>query len=44
MDIRKNFFSVRVLTYWNRLLREIMESLPLEVLKTQIDVVIRDRA
>lgn len=30
MDTRKNFFSERMLRYWNRMLSEVVESLSLE--------------
>mgnify|MGYP001857252316 CR=1 FL=1 len=33
LDIRKNLISERVLRYWHRLPREMMESPPLEALK-----------
>ena len=40
--IRKNFFSERVVKPWDRLSREVEQSLALEVLKEGEDVVLRD--
>ena len=42
LDIRGNFFSERVAMIYNRLLREVMESLSLELLKNCEDVSLRD--
>jgi len=38
LDIRWNFFTRRVVTYWNRLTKEVVDAPSLEAFKARLDV------
>ena len=42
MDIRKNFFTERVVRRWNRLPRAVVESPSLEGFKKHVNVALQD--
>ena len=43
MDIRKKFYTIRVVRHWNRLSREVVDALSLETFKVRLDRALSNR-
>ena len=42
LDIRKKFFTVRVVRHWNRLPSEVVDASSLEAFKARLDEAVRE--
>ncbi|KFP13493.1 hypothetical protein Z169_04968, partial [Egretta garzetta] len=42
LDIRKKFFTMRLVRHWNRLPREVVDAPSLEAFKTRLDGALRN--
>ncbi|KFQ10510.1 hypothetical protein N330_13582, partial [Leptosomus discolor] len=42
LNMRRNFFTLRVPEHWNRLPREVVASPPLEIFKAHLDTFLCD--
>jgi len=40
LNMRKNFFTLKVMDHWNTLAREVVDSPSLEILKTCLDEIL----